>query len=83
MSKQYNVSGTIMDVSLAMVLIALLFAGVYNTVTTIKLAKLVEINKSHICGLTSMMFGPVEYERTKELCDLLRSDLYTEWEKLP
>ena len=81
MNQQQKTSGTIMDVSLAMVLIALLFAGVYNTITTIRLAKQVEINKAHICGVTAMVFGPVDPARYKELCDILRDDLYQEWLK--
>jgi len=81
MNQQQKTSGTIMDVSLAMVLIALLFAGVYNTITTIRLAKQIEINKAHMCGVTNMMFGPVAPEHYKELCDILRDDLYQEWLK--
>ena len=79
MSKQQKTSGTIMDVSLAMVMLALLFAGVYNTIAVNRLTKLEQINKAHICGLTNMMFGPVNPEGHIELCNSLRDDLYSEW----
>jgi hypothetical protein len=80
MSNQKNL-GTLIDVLIACSVIAIVFLTVWNMIAIRSLTRQTELNKSHLCGMTSMIFGPVDPERYIELCDLLRADLYTEWQQ--
>jgi hypothetical protein len=82
MSKKQPINtGTIIDVVIACAIILIVLLTIWNTIRIQSITRQTDINKAHICGVTNMIFGPVAPEQHKELCKLLRNDLYNEWLK--
>ena len=71
----------VLDYVFSVVVIVAVIASIFNAVSTLRAWSAIEQNTAHICGLTNMLFGPVDPTQYKELCDLLRADLYNEWQR--
>ena len=71
---------SMLDYGLVVVILAMLLWCVYSVVQIRRLSLVAEYNKTHVCFLTDVIYGPVPPATIEEMCDALREDLHAEWQ---
>ena len=68
------------DYAIVVVILAMVMTSIYSIIQIQRLSKVAEYNKTHVCFLTDVIYGPVPPATIEEMCDALREDLHEEWQ---